>query len=164
MSENHCFINVYFPHSFSYLRWEGKSGSWFFHLIGNQSLSVKIIWTEEKRNQVVRIPGFFWQQVVQWQICLPMPGDAGLILGLGRSLGVGNGNPLHYSCLGNPMDFLMGYSLWSRKNQAQLSTNTHTHTQLTRHKESHSVIQRECLRNKQESTTTWIASKWQDLH
>ena len=24
--------------------------------------------------------------------------------GLGRSPGEGNGNPLHYSCLGNPMD------------------------------------------------------------
>ena len=28
----------------------------------------------------------------------------GLIHGLGRSLGVGNGNPLQYSCLENPMD------------------------------------------------------------
>ena len=31
-------------------------------------------------------------------------GDAGLIPGLGRSLGGGNGNPLQYSCLENPMD------------------------------------------------------------
>ena len=31
-------------------------------------------------------------------------GDAGLIPGLGRSPGEGNGNPLQYSCLGNPMD------------------------------------------------------------
>ena len=30
-------------------------------------------------------------------------GDAGLIPGSGRSLGEGNGNPLQYSCLGNPM-------------------------------------------------------------
>ena len=30
--------------------------------------------------------------------------DAGLIIGLGKSLGVGNGNPLQYSCLENPMD------------------------------------------------------------
>ena len=29
-------------------------------------------------------------------------GDMGLILGLGRSPGEGNGNPLQYSCLGNP--------------------------------------------------------------
>ena len=31
-------------------------------------------------------------------------GDAGLIPGLGRSPGEGNGNLLQYSCLGNPMD------------------------------------------------------------
>ena len=31
-------------------------------------------------------------------------GDVGLILGLERSPGEGNGNPLQYSCLGNPMD------------------------------------------------------------
>ena len=31
-------------------------------------------------------------------------GDTGLILGLGRSLGEGIGNPLQYSCLGNLMD------------------------------------------------------------
>ena len=31
-------------------------------------------------------------------------GDPDLIPGLGRSLGEGNGNPLQYSCLENPMD------------------------------------------------------------
>ena len=31
-------------------------------------------------------------------------GDQGSILGLGRSPGEGNGNPLQYSCLGNPME------------------------------------------------------------
>ena len=31
-------------------------------------------------------------------------GDVGLIPGSGRSPGGGNGNPLHYSCLENPMD------------------------------------------------------------
>ena len=30
-------------------------------------------------------------------------GDAGLISGLGRSCGGGNGNPLQYPCLENPM-------------------------------------------------------------
>jgi len=30
-------------------------------------------------------------------------GDVGLILRLGRSLGEKTGNPLQYSCLGNPM-------------------------------------------------------------
>ena len=31
-------------------------------------------------------------------------GDPGSILGLGRSPGEGNGNPLQYSCLENSMD------------------------------------------------------------
>ena len=31
-------------------------------------------------------------------------GDPGLIPGWERSPGEGNGNPLQYSCLGNPMD------------------------------------------------------------
>ena len=31
-------------------------------------------------------------------------GDVGLIPGLERSPGEGSGNPLQYSCLGNPMD------------------------------------------------------------
>ena len=31
-------------------------------------------------------------------------GSSGLFLGLGRSLGERNGNPLQYSCLGNPKD------------------------------------------------------------
>ena len=32
------------------------------------------------------------------------PQDLGLITGLGRSPAEGNGNPLQYSCLGNPLD------------------------------------------------------------
>ena len=31
-------------------------------------------------------------------------GDTGSIAGLGKSPGEGNGNPLWYSCLGNPRD------------------------------------------------------------
>ena len=39
-------------------------------------------------------------------------GDVDSIPGSGGSLGEGNGNPLQYSCLGNPMDrgALVGYS------------------------------------------------------
>ena len=36
--------------------------------------------------------------------CAHSVGDPGSIPGLGRSLGGGNGNPLQYSHLGNPMD------------------------------------------------------------
>ena len=35
---------------------------------------------------------------------LASAGDTGSIPGLGRSPGEGNGNPLQYSCLENPMD------------------------------------------------------------
>ena len=31
-------------------------------------------------------------------------GDVGYIPGLGRSTGEGSGNPVQYSCLGNPTD------------------------------------------------------------
>ena len=40
--------------------------------------------------------------------------DTGLIPGLGRSLGVGNGNPLQYSCPGN---IWVRRISWSRKRQ-----------------------------------------------
>ena len=36
------------------------------------------------------------------------PAKQGLIPGLERSPGEGNGNPLQYSCLGNPMDRYLG--------------------------------------------------------
>ena len=41
-------------------------------------------------------------------------GDRGSIPGSGRTPGEGNGHPLEYSCLGNPMEWksLVGYSPW----------------------------------------------------
>ena len=44
-------------------------------------------------------------------------GDLGSIPESGRSPGEGNGNPLQYSCLENPMDggTWLGYSPWSHK-------------------------------------------------
>ena len=84
---------------------------------------------------------FFWSVIVSslenWSLCvlysvmviLDFPrgsdgkasaysaGDPGSIPGLGRSSGEGNGNPLQYSCLENPMDrgSVVGYSAWGRK-------------------------------------------------
>ena len=54
-------------------------------------------------------------------------GDLGLILGLGRSPGEGNVNPLQYSCLENSMDretSLVGYSPWDCK---ELDTTEQLH-------------------------------------
>ena len=41
-----------------------------------------------------------WSHLQHWRLA----GDAGLIPGSGRSPREGNGNPLQYSCLGNPMN------------------------------------------------------------
>ena len=55
-------------------------------------------------------------------------GDAGSIPALGRSPEEGNGNPLQYSCLGNPMD----KGAWQStvhgvaKSQTQVSAHTTT--------------------------------------
>ena len=49
-----------------------------------------------------------YSQVVQWVKNLPANAvdarDMGSLPGLGRSPGGGNGSPLWYSCLENPMD------------------------------------------------------------
>ena len=47
------------------------------------------------------LPGFPVGSVVK---NLPANAEVGLNLESGRFLGVGNGDPLEYSCLGNPMD------------------------------------------------------------
>ena len=56
-------------------------------------------------------------------------GDPGLIPGSGRSPGEGNGNPLQYSCLENPID---GGALWATvhrvaKSRTRLSYFTSLH-------------------------------------
>ena len=57
--------------------------------------------------------------------------DVGLIPGSERSPGEGNGNPLQYSCLENPMDRGAWWATvhWIEKSQTQLKwPSTHTHT------------------------------------
>ena len=67
-------------------------------------------------------------------------GDMGLILGLGRSPGEGNGNPLQYYCLENPMDRVAwratvhgvtkSRAQWSACTRANTHTHTHTHSHI----------------------------------
>ena len=56
-------------------------------------------------------------------------GDLGSIPGLGRSFGEGNGNPLQYYCLENPMDkrSLVGYSPWGCK-ESDMTERLHDFT------------------------------------
>ena len=51
---------------------------------------------------IFRTVGFPCSSVSKESAC--NAGDLGLIPGSGRSPGEENGNPLQYSCLGNPMD------------------------------------------------------------
>ena len=53
--------------------------------------------------------------------------DMGSIPGLGRSPGGGHGNPLQYSCLGNPTDRgpWVSYNTWGDK---ELDTSEHACT------------------------------------
>ena len=54
--------------------------------------------------------------------------DLDSIPGSGRSSGEGNGNPLQYSCLENPMDrgSVVGYSRWGRK-ESDTTEQLHFH-------------------------------------
>jgi len=62
-------------------------------------------------------------------------GDQGLIPGLGRSYGEGNGNLLQYSCLENSMDReawrLQFVGSQRVRHDSLIHTHTHTHTQPT---------------------------------
>ena len=67
--------------------------------------------------------------------------DLGSIPGLGRSPGEGNGNPLQYSCLENPMD---GGAWWPTvhgvaKSRTRLRELTFPFT--FRHESGHAVLQ-----------------------
>ena len=60
--------------------------------------------------------GFPHSSISKEPVC--SAGDLGLILGLARSPGEGNGNPLQYSCLeSHGQRSLAGYSPWGRRSQ-----------------------------------------------
>ena len=87
--------------------------------------------------------------------------DASSILGSGRCPGVGNGNPLQYSYLGNPMDRkawrITVHGVKKELDTTEwLYTHTHTHTHTTPHTNvpcSSGV--RWCIESVLNSATTW---------
>ena len=94
-------------------------------------------------SQSLELPG--WHRSKE-SACQEIARDGGLIPGSGRSPGGGNGNPLQYSCLGNPMDRGAGAcGAWRAtvhrvtKSQTQLSTHTHAHTHTHTHRLSYST-------------------------
>ena len=74
------------------------------------------------------VHGNFQARVLEWVAIYP-PANAGdmknasSIPGSGRSPGVGNGNLLKYSCLGNPMD----RGAWSPWDLKELDMTEHIH-------------------------------------
>ena len=60
-------------------------------------------WLDQLKHQFGKlIMGFLFNSVGKESAC--SAGDLGLIPGLGRSSGKGNGKPLQYPCIENPMD------------------------------------------------------------
>ena len=87
----------------------------------------KIFWRRDRLLTPVFL-GFPGSSTVKASAC--NAGDLGSIRGLGRSPGEGNGNPLQYSCLENPMD---GGTWWATvhrvaKSRTRLSDFTHSLT------------------------------------
>ena len=78
---------------------------------------------------------FLWLCISEGRGCFPggsdgkesahSAGDPGSIPGLGRSPGGGNGNPLHYSCLENPMDKGAWWAPWGHKESDMTEWLTH---------------------------------------
>ena len=72
---------------------------------------------------------------IYFKICAILSGSARKEPMWGRSLEIGNGNPLQYSCLENPWTSvrLVKYSPWGRKESEATERAwmcVHTHTQL----------------------------------
>ena len=63
--------------------------------------------------------------------------DMGPIYGSGRSPGGGNGNPLHTSCLGNPMDRGVGQDWVTVCRCTCMAVRVHTHTRTHTHTHTH---------------------------
>ena len=82
---------------------------------------------KERRN-IWLLPGFPGGSDSKASAC--NAGDLGLIPGLGRSPGEGNGNPLQYSCLENPMD---GGAWWATVHGVAKSRTRLSHFTFTFH-------------------------------
>ena len=68
-------------------------------------------------------------------------GDSGPNPDSGRSPGEGNGNPLQYSCLGNPIDRKAYSGLQSMGSQRVEHDSTTDHTHTHTHTHTHSITE-----------------------
>ena len=78
---------------------------------------------------LLQMLGLLWWLSGKESTC--QAGDVDLIPGLGRFPGEGNGNPLQYSCLGNPMDtraWLATIREVAKIRHNRVTKHTHKHT------------------------------------
>ena len=68
------------------------------------SLSLPFYWASLVAQRVKHLPTMQETGGLEGKASAYNAGDPGSIPGSGRSPGEGNGNPLQYSCLENPMD------------------------------------------------------------
>ena len=110
----------------------------------NYYLSITLAFTRDSQILFWNVSNFLWRyptRVLPWGLTgkesscsaggtggAGGTGDASSIPGSGRLQGEGNGNPLQYSCLENPMNRGAGWAAVHRvaKNQKQLTTTTTT--------------------------------------
>ena len=78
--------------------WDGRSPGHLFATMRESPRKSQSYTLYSSRSVKKQVPGGSDSKVSAYNV-----GDPGLIPGLGRS-GEGNGNPLQYSCLENPMD------------------------------------------------------------
>ena len=97
----------------------------------NNSLSLQR--HSRKPSDRARVPGSYiifagcWASLVAQRLKRLTAGDPGSIPGSGRSPGEGNGNPLQYSCLENPMD---GGAWWATSHgvaESEMTERLHHH-------------------------------------
>ena len=88
----------------SSLAFPAPVGGFFYHCVIWKPINVHILAVIMQQNtmEVYRLKDFPGISAGKESAC--NSGDPGLISGSGRTPGEGNGNPLQYSCLKNPMD------------------------------------------------------------
>ena len=116
--------------------WAGTLWRWWVKWINKtQHLFLEVLKFDNNECWLGR--GYIYKQASQVALVVKNPPanawdlrDMGSIPGLGRSPEGGNGNPLQYSCLGNPMERGAWWATVRRivKSQTRLSDQVCTHT------------------------------------
>ena len=99
--------------------------------VNTQSTHEHLLWvckSQRHGGSLFSQGGYISILIQSHELSLGLPGDAGnagLISGSGRSLGVGNGNPLQCSCLENSMDTGAWRAIESIVTKSQMWLNMH---------------------------------------